>query len=422
MSNHNARVLRLLTDTDVVREMRLVDAEEGGIRHMLPKARHYLVKLEKVPRPIVHILKETFLSCGGDAVVSHDIITAAVTHSDVILSGTRKHFQRAFLNLLEQGFGCDALAAEIESAMRHYDSAANTPDPSVTTDQRLASFFRKLGNQTLVMGILNVTPDSFSDGGSYADTRSAIEHGVRMASDGADIIDVGGESTRPGSDAVSSEDEMARVVPVIRELAASTSLPISIDTTKADVARAALEAGASMVNDISAGVFDARMPELIAQRHCPAILMHIQGTPTDMQVSPTYTDLMGEICAFLRERVHAIMEAGGDEKLLIVDPGIGFGKAVEHNLEILRRLRELKSIGRPIAIGTSRKSTIGKVLGDLPVDDRLEGTAATVAISIMNGADIVRVHDVKEMARVARMTDAIARLTPLPKQTSDTGG
>lgn len=406
---HNARVLCLQTDDEIVREMSRLNPEEAGIRHMLPKARHYLVKLVNVRTPIAHILKETFLSAGGEAVVSRDVITARVSDTDVILSGTRKQFHYAFANLLEQGFACDKLAAEMKTAMRHFDSPAAVPDPDNVRDQRLRSVFGAIGKKTLLMGILNVTPDSFSDAGKFADSAAAIAHGVEMARDGADMIDVGGESTRPGSDPVPAQVEIDRVVPVIRELVAALEIPISIDTCKAEVARAALDAGASVVNDISGASFDPGMPALIAEMRCPAILMHIKGTPKDMQANPTYDDLLGEVCSYLAERVDALVEAGADEKLLLIDPGIGFGKAVEHNLELLRRLRELKSIGRPIVVGTSRKSVIGKVLGDLPVEERLEGTAATVAIAIANGADVVRVHDVREMSRVARMTDAIAR-------------
>lgn len=406
---HNARVLCLNTDLEIIAEMAKVNAEDAGIRHMLPKARHYLVKLEHVRRPIVHILKETFLSNGGDAVVSRDVITAAIEHCDVILTGTRKHFQRALLALREQGFGCDALAGEVEAAIRHFDGAPNVPRADACADARLGAMFDAIGRRTLVMGILNVTPDSFSDAGKYAGASEAIDHAFDMAANGADIIDVGGQSTRPGSDEVSLSEEMDRVVAVVQELAGNLDIPISVDTYRAEVAEAALDAGALMVNDISAATFDPEMPALLARRRCPAVLMHILGTPKDMQTSPEYGDLMGEIAGWLRERLKALADAGVDSKTLIIDPGIGFGKTPEHNLEILRRLAELKSIGRPILVGTSRKSTIGKVLGGLPPEERLEGTAATVALSIAHGADIVRVHDVKEMARVSRMTDAVVR-------------
>lgn len=406
---HNARVLCLRSDSEIVAEMQRVNAEEAGIRHMLPKARHYVVKLEQVRRPIVHILKETFLSNGGDAVVSRDIITGKVDQCDVILTGTRKHFQRALLALREQGFGCADLAVEVEAVIRHFDGTPNVPRADGCADARLGRMFQSIGERTLVMGILNITPDSFSDGGKFTDAAAAIAHGLDMAANGADIIDVGGQSTRPGSEATTAAEERARIVPVIEKLAAELDIPISVDTYQAEVAEAALDAGAAIVNDISGATFDPEMPSLIAGRRCPAVLMHILGTPKDMQSSPEYSDLMGEVTAFLRERLKCLSEAGVDERLLMIDPGIGFGKTVEHNLEILRRLGELKSIGRPILVGTSRKSTIGKVLGGLPPEERLEGTAATVALSIVNGADIVRVHDVKEIARVVRMTDAIVR-------------
>ncbi|MDH7600686.1 MAG: dihydropteroate synthase [Armatimonadota bacterium] len=406
-SFHNPRVLVPRDKEEIAAEMRRVGPEEQGISHMLPKAQHFLVKLEKVRRPVAHILKETFLSKGGDAVVNRGLIVAAVDESDVILCGTQKQYDQALSSLREQGFGCDKLAEQIETAIRNYIS------PQVAAawheDERVTAVLEAIGKRTLIMGILNVTPDSFSDGGRFIDPKAAVEHALQMVEDGADIIDIGGESTRPGSDPVPTEEEIKRVVPVIEVLARRTNAAISIDTYKSDVARAALDAGACIVNDISAGLFDPRMPALAAERKCPVVLMHIKGTPKDMQQNPSYEDLMGEICSYLYQRIRAFADAGLDERLLMIDPGFGFGKTVHHNLELLRRLRELKSIGRPIVVGTSRKSTIGKVLGDLPVEERLEGTAATVAIAVANGADIVRVHDVKEMARVARMTDAVVR-------------
>ncbi|MGI6296468.1 MAG: dihydropteroate synthase [Armatimonadota bacterium] len=403
---HNARVLSLTTDAEIIAEMERVNAEEAGIMHMLPKSRHYLVKLEAVRRPIAHILKETFLSNGGDALVSRDIITAKVDRTDVILTGTRKHYQRALLALREQGFGCSELAIEVEAAIRHFDNTPTLPSSQPTV---INALYQTIGHRTLVMGILNVTPDSFSDGGKYKSQDDAIESALKMVEDGADIIDVGGQSTRPGAEEVSIAEEIDRVAPIIQQITKSIDKPVSIDTYRAEVARNALAVGASIINDISAATFDPEMPELLAQSQCPAILMHILGTPKNMQIDPRYNDLMGEIVGWLRGRIKALVEAGVDEKLLIVDPGIGFGKTPDHNLEILRRLAELKSLGRPIMVGTSRKATIGKVLGGLPATDRIEGTAATVALSIANGADIVRVHDVKEMARVAKMTDAVLR-------------
>lgn len=287
------------------------------------------------------------------------------------------------------------------------NSLANTPFPP---DKTLDSLSQKLelGRHTLIMGILNVTPDSFSDGGLFSDVEIAVEHAERMVSEGAHIIDVGGESSRPGADPVSTEVEMDRVLPVIKKLAKRTEVPISIDTYKSSVARRALDVGACIVNDITALQGDPHMASVAAKADVPVVLMHMRGTPENMQSDPRYDSLISEIISFLETRIQVAIDAGISPERIIIDPGIGFGKTVAHNLEIIRRLGEFKSLEKPILMGTSRKSFIGKVLGTSS-DSRLEGTAATVAVSIVNGADIVRVHNVKEMARVARMADAIVQ-------------
>ncbi len=266
----------------------------------------------------------------------------------------------------------------------------------------------ELGSRTLIMGILNVTPDSFSDGGLFAEVEAAVEHARNMVAEGADIIDVGGESSRPGADTVSVEAEKDRVLPVIERLLETVEVPISIDTYKSSVARDALSMGACIVNDITALRGDPDMASVVAEAGAPVILMHMKGTPKDMQIDPHYDSLISEITSFLRTRIQAAIDAGISQDQIVIDPGIGFGKTIAHNLEIIRRLREFRSLGKPILIGTSRKSFIGKVLG-LSTNDRLEGTAASIAVAIANGADIVRIHDVKELARVIRMTDAIVR-------------
>jgi dihydropteroate synthase len=259
------------------------------------------------------------------------------------------------------------------------------------------------------MGILNVTPDSFSDGGLYFDKDKAIQHALRMEYEGADIIDVGGESTRPGSEAISVQEEIRRVVPVIESLVKKVKVPISIDTYKSAVAEAAISAGASIVNDISGLRFDPKMSEVVAKNKVPVVIMHIKGTPKDMQKNPTYKALIPEIMDYLREGITIAQRAGIPDDKIIIDPGIGFGKTVEHNLEIIKRLHEFTGFEKPILLGPSRKSFIGKILDDLPVTERLEGTAAAITIGIFNGANIVRVHDVKAMVRVARIADAIKR-------------
>jgi len=261
--------------------------------------------------------------------------------------------------------------------------------------------------RTVVMGILNVTPDSFYDGGRYARAEAAVQRALQMVQDGADIVDIGGESTRPGSQPVPEEEELRRVLPVIEAVRGQVDVPISIDTTKSRVAERALQAGACMVNDISGLGFDPRMAEVVARHGALCCVMHIQGTPQTMQQNPQYEDVVRDISRYFEERLALAERAGILRENIWLDPGIGFGKTVEHNLEILRRLREFTAFGLPILIGTSRKSFIGKILGDLPPEERLEGTAATVAIAIMNGANAVRVHDVREMVRVARMTDAV---------------
>lgn len=270
----------------------------------------------------------------------------------------------------------------------------------------LNRFNLKLGQTTKVMGILNTTPDSFSRDGIYKDAERAKDLALKMVEDGADIIDIGGESTRPGAEAISAKEEKERVLPVIRKLAKEIKLPISIDTTKSEVACAALEEGASIVNDISGLNFDSRMASVVARFKAGCVLMHIKGEPRTMQDEPFYASPIEEIIQSLRESLTKATAAGIDKKSLIIDPGIGFGKTTEHNLEIINRLEEFACLDAPILIGTSRKSLIGNLL-NLPVNRRLMGTAATVAASVCNGAHIVRVHDVEEIVQVIRVLDAI---------------
>jgi dihydropteroate synthase len=266
----------------------------------------------------------------------------------------------------------------------------------------------ELGPRKLLMGILNVTPDSFSDGGLFLKLDDAIRRAETLAAEGADLIDIGGASSRPGADPVTLEEEIRRVVPVIETLSNRLPVPISIDTTKAEVARRAVLAGARIINDISALRFDPEMAPLASREGVPVVLMHMQGTPKSMQAHPEYSDVVREITEFFHERIRFAERSGITRERIVLDPGIGFGKTVDHNLEILARLDEFRSIGCPLLIGPSRKSFIGQILG-LPAEERLEGTAAAVAVGILNGASIIRVHDVTAMRRVARMVEAIER-------------
>jgi len=265
-----------------------------------------------------------------------------------------------------------------------------------------------LDQRTHIMGILNVTPDSFSDEGEYLELNKAIEHGLKMANDGADIIDVGGESTRPYSKKISTNEEIDRVIPVIEVLHKELTIPISIDTYKSEVAQESLNAGASMINDISALRFDPHMASIASNAKVPLILMHMKGTSDNMQENPSYDDLISEIIEFLKDAIKRSVTAGIKEDLIIVDPGIGFGKTFDDNLKIIKELFRFGSLQRPVLLGTSNKSFIGHIL-DKEVHERDIGTMATIATGVMNGAHIVRVHNVRKAVETVKITDSIKR-------------
>jgi len=273
----------------------------------------------------------------------------------------------------------------------------------------------ELEARTLVMGVLNITPDSFYDGGRYHKSDDAVAQAHRMAEEGADIIDIGGESTRPYSRPLSVEEELERVLPVIETLSREIDLPISIDTYKSEIALRALEAGAAMVNDISAMRFDPAMGKIVAAAGVPIVLMHMKGTPQNMQVNPTYEDLLGDIMEFLHGAAEKAISMGITRDLIIIDPGIGFGKSFDDNLVLLRELWKFSSLGHPVLVGTSNKSFIGHVLG-LPVESRDTGTMATIAVAVMNGAHIIRAHNVKAAKETVTIIDAIrsGASAPLP--------
>ncbi len=283
-----------------------------------------------------------------------------------------------------------------------------TPTTLETRGRRL-----HFGPKTWLMGVINVTPDSFSDGGLFLDPSRAVEHGLGLLAGGADILDIGGESTRPGAAAVSEEEELRRIIPVVRDLRRRSDVPISVDTTKAAVARAALGEGADIVNDISSLRFDPDMASVVAGSGAAVVLMHMQGTPLTMQLDPRYEDLLGEIRSFFAERIRWAEEAGIPAERTVIDPGIGFGKTCAHNLALLNGLEAFRDLDRPLCVGLSRKAFIGKVL-DLPPGDRLEGTIAAAVLSVNHGARILRVHDVREVSRAVRMADAILAAAPEP--------
>lgn len=394
------RVIEIENLESAERELLSIGSDSEGVELMAPKAVNKVIKLKGIRPTAANIIKQEMLSYGAEAATAFGSINHSVSETDLLVFGTIKQLRLLVDKLERHQFGLPQVAKEIKLILNHYDSVAK----AIKVKDKKLNF----GRRTYLMGVLNVTPDSFSDGAQFMEVDKAVTHAKQMLDEGADIVDVGGESTRPGSESVSVEEEKKRVLPVIERLANETDAIISIDTTRAEVAKAALSAGAAMVNDISGLHFDPAMAKVISDQGVPVCIMHMQGTPKNMQQDPVYQDLMGEIINYLEEGLEIAKKAGILHGQIIVDPGIGFGKTVEHNLEILKRLKELKVLGCPILVGTSRKSLIGKVL-DLPVEERIEGSAATVAISIANGVDLVRVHDIKQMARVVKMTDAIVR-------------
>lgn len=395
----NPRVLQVRDIQEAYARLEEIGPSERGRAIMAPKMVHRVIRVDHMDTRAANILKQNMLSLGGEVSLPREVFDYREKEVPAVISGTLKQFRSLIARLKEQPFGLKALAGELEEVLA----------PAFREEGRtlvLGSREFRLGERILIMGIVNVTPDSFSDGGKYLHASAAVEHGLRLVEEGADILDIGGESTRPGSDFISLDEELRRVIPVVEGLAEQAGVPLSIDTTKAEVARRALDAGCSMVNEISAMRLDPDMLPLVVERGVPFCLMHMQGLPKDMQIGPHYQDVVGEIAAFLRERAEVALRAGADPSNIILDPGIGFGKNLNHNLEILRRLPELKSLGYPLLLGTSRKSFIGMIL-DLPVEERLEGTAASVALGVAGGADIVRVHDVREMVRVVRVAEAI---------------
>jgi len=276
--------------------------------------------------------------------------------------------------------------------------------PKIVLKNKTLDFSRR----AYIMGVLNLTPDSFFDGRMFPEPEAAVQHAFRMEAEGADIIDLGGESTRPGAQAVPLKEEFRRVLPVLKRLSGRLKVPISIDTYKSEVAERCIQCGAEMVNDISGLYFDPRMKEVVARHQVPVIVMHMKGTPRDMQKDPQYRDLIGEILSYFRESISRADAAGVPADKIIIDPGIGFGKSFTHNLDILKGLESFKVLGKPIMVGVSRKSFLGKIL-DLPVDERLEGSIAAALYAVLRGANIVRVHDVAATVRALRTVEAIQR-------------
>lgn len=392
------RLIDVASHDEAVRELNAIGVDSTGVKLMAPKMTCLTIKLDGITCAQANILKQDMLSLGGDAAVHSRAVNFKIDRTDCILMGTTKQFEKLAKKLRIQPFGLKHLALELNGLLHSIKSVP----PPLKTGKKTFVF----GERTFIMGILNVTPDSFSEKGTFFETDAAVMRGLEMAEEGADIIDIGGESTRPGAEQVSLEEELKRVLPVLERLAPKISIPISMDTYKAEVARRALEAGADIINDISGLRFDPGMVEIVADHNAAAIIMHIKGTPRDMQLSPTYQSLIQEIIDYLNESIRITKVAGIASDKLVIDPGIGFGKTLDHNLTIIKNLEAFKAMGKPILLGTSRKSFIGKITGT-EVEERTIGTAATISVGVLKGADIVRVHDVKKGVQAARMADAI---------------
>ncbi len=368
---------------------------------MAPKAVFKAIKIENVSVVAANILKQDMLSRGGEAATSNATINHTAETTDVILFGTIKQYSDLVSRLKTQQFKLPDIAISIENALNNLN----------------IEFVKK----TNIMGILNVTPDSFSDGGVNFSVNDAVASAMQMISDGADIIDVGGESTRPGAKEVSVDEEIGRVIPVINGMrsivGANNYSPvqqnqnpiISIDTRKSDVAEAAIKAGAGMINDVSGLRYDAKMASVAAKYGVPVVVMHAKGNPDNMQNDPQYFDVISEMFEFFIESIDIAKKAGVEPKNIILDPGIGFGKTFEHNIEIIRRIEEFRSLGYPICIGPSRKAFIGEITGEKNPQKRLDGTAAVIALAVSKKVDIIRIHDVFFMKMMSAVLDRITR-------------
>lgn len=391
----NSRIICIENLAVAKEEIRKIGVDADGIPWLAPKAIFITVKIDNVSPFVGNVLKQEMLGAGGDVAVNRGVANCSVEKSSVLIMGTLAQFRKLIYKLNMQVGSLQEISKELATVV----TAVEVGKSDIF---ECGKYHLPIGEKTYVMGILNITPDSFSDGGNYTSIDEAVKRAKEMIELGADIIDIGGESTRPGHAPVDPFEEINRVVPIIERLTREFEIPISVDTSKAIVAQKALAAGACIVNDIWGFQKDENLAKVVSESSAGAILMH-------NSLDTNYSDVCGDTIRFLKKSIEIAERAGIRRNSIMIDPGIGFGKTTEQNLEVMRRLKELSALGYPVLIGTSRKSMIGKVL-DLPVDDRLEGTAATIALGIANGVDFVRVHDVGQMVRVARMTDAMVRL------------
>ena len=394
------RILTLKNDLDAVKNINQVGVYPESIKFLKPKAFHLIVKLERIRSAACNIIKQEMLSIGADAAVSKDVITGKTKYSDCLLFGNISQFNKFCQKLKKQPLGLKEIGDQISEAIANHRKVNYT--------FRCGRYKLYPGKKVYIMGILNVTPDSFSDGNAFYNSEAAINHGRALVAAGADIIDVGGESTRPGARRISADQQIDRVIPVIKILKKKINKPISIDTRSSKVAKAAVKAGASIINDVSGLRSDPKIAQVAAKYKAGLILMHSKGTPRSMQKNPKYKSLMSEIIDSLNRSISLAIKYKVEKEQIVIDPGIGFSKTTEQNLKIMHSLAELKVLGYPILIGTSRKAVIGNVL-NLPVEKRLAGTIATVVYSIVEGVNFIRAHDVREISQAVKMTQAITK-------------
>ncbi len=372
-----------------------------GYNSSLKMSEYYdfkVVKISYIDVREINIIRAEALKNGMSAVVSDEILLLNAAKGELLLGGTAFQYEMLIRALGNSLLNCSEIALKIKKIVYNYGID--------NFEREIKGKIFNFGEKSFVMGILNITEDSFSDGGKYINADKAIERAIKMVEDGADILDIGAESTRPGAIPVSEEEELERIVPIVEKLSKLVKVPISIDTYKSEVAKYSLRAGADIINDITGLKGESTMAEVVSDNDAYVIIMHMQGTPQTMQSNPEYQDVVSDICLDLKESFSIAEIAGIKKEKVIIDPGIGFGKSTNHNLEIIKRVGEFKIFGAPILIGASRKSMIGNVL-NLPVNERVEGSLAVAASSVMNGASIIRVHDVKETKRTLIMIDSI---------------
>jgi len=391
------RCLHITNAREAIHEMGKVGVDPTGMKLMKGKTLHYNFKVEGIDPRTANLLKQEMLSVGGDAALDRRGLDCSSSSTGALFMGTEEQFEKLFAKL-EQYPDLRPFGQSLKEILRNLSRA------HYTIRCRKRTF--TLGKQTLLMGVLNVTPDSFSDGGLFFDKEKAIARGLKMVEEGADFIDIGGESTRPGSQPLGLDEELRRVIPVIESLAREVDAPISIDTYKSTVAKKAIEAGAQIINDISGLHLDPSLSQVAAKEDVPLVLMHIRGNPETMQRNIHYDSLFSEIIQYLKDSIQRAESAGVNPEQIIIDPGIGFGKTVEDNLLILKNLQEFKILGKPLLLGTSRKSFIGKIL-NADLTERLEGTLSSIVVGVLNGAHIIRCHDVLQAKRAIAIADAV---------------